>query len=86
MVPGYYSWRNHQEGSWYIQALCIVLENYANKMELVQMLTQVNRMVAYEFESCSDEEFTESQKQMPSITSMPTRYVHFRPKKPDIRG
>ncbi|XP_052788814.1 caspase-3-like [Mya arenaria] len=85
-VPGYYSWRNHQEGSWYIQALCIVLENYANKMELVQMLTQVNRMVAYEFESCSDEEFTESQKQMPSITSMLTRYVHFRPKKPDIRG
>lgn len=85
-VPGYYSWRNNQEGSWYIQALCIVLENYGGKMELMQMLTQVNRMVAYEFEACSDEEFTEDLKQMPSIVSMLTRYVYFRPKKPDIRG
>ncbi|KAL4241043.1 peptidase C14A [Mactra antiquata] len=85
-VPGYFSWRNHQEGTWYIQALCIVLENYGNKMELMQMLTQVNRMVAYEFESCSDEEFTENMKQMPSIVSMLTRYVYFRPKKMDIRG
>ncbi|XP_045212902.2 caspase-3-like isoform X3 [Mercenaria mercenaria] len=85
-VPGYYSWRNNQDGTWYIQALCIVIENYGSKMELMQMLTQVNRMVAYEFESCSDEEFTEDIKQMPSIVSMLTRYVHFRPKKPDIRG
>ena len=50
------------------------------------MLTQVNRIVAYEFESCTDEEFTDKVKQMPSIVSMLTRYVHFRPKKPDIRG
>lgn len=85
-VPGYYSWRNNQDGSWYIQALCIVLANYGNKMELVHMLTQVNRIVAYEFESCTDEEFTDKVKQMPSIVSMLTRYVHFRPKKPDIRG
>ncbi|KAH3863097.1 hypothetical protein DPMN_026075 [Dreissena polymorpha] len=85
-VPGYYSWRNNQDGTWFIQALCIVLENYGNKMELMHMLTQVNRMVAYEFESCSDEEFTESAKQMPSIVSMLTRYVYFRPKKLDLKG
>ena len=85
-ISGHFSWRNHQEGTWYIQALCIVIENYGNKMELLHMLTQVNRMVAYEFESCSDEEFTENDTQMPSIVSMLTRYVHFRPKKPDIRG
>ncbi|KAK3586681.1 hypothetical protein CHS0354_039149 [Potamilus streckersoni] len=83
-VPGFYSWRNSQEGSWYIQALCIVMENYGSKMELLHMLTQVNRMVAYDFESCSDEDFTE--KEMPSIASMLTRYIFFRPKKPDIRG
>ena len=85
-LTGYYSWRNNQDGSWYVQALCIVLANYGNKMELVHMLTQVNRIVAYEFESCTDEEFTDKVKQMPSIVSMLTRYVHFRPKKPDIRG
>ncbi|XP_060067184.1 caspase-3-like [Ylistrum balloti] len=84
-VPGCYSWRNNQDGSWFIQALCIVLENYGPKMELLHMLTQVNRIVTYEFESCTDEEFTENIKQMPCIVSMLTRYVYFRPKKPDIR-
>lgn len=85
LFSGFYSWRNHQEGSWFIQALCIVLENYGSKMELLHMLTQVNRMVTYEFESCSDEHFTDEVKQMPCIVSMLTRYVYFRPKKPDIR-
>ncbi|XP_076075598.1 caspase-3-like isoform X1 [Mytilus galloprovincialis] len=84
-VPGHYSWRNNQDGSWFIQALCIVIENYGTKMELVHMLTQVNRIVAYEFESCKDEEFTDKMKMMPCIVSMLTRYVYFRPKKPDIR-
>ncbi|CAG5121219.1 unnamed protein product, partial [Candidula unifasciata] len=84
-VPGYYSWRNNQDGSWFIQALCIVLENYGTKMELLHMLTHVNRIVAYEFASCSDREFGESMKQMPCIVSMLTRYVYFRPKKQDIR-
>ncbi|KAL8619225.1 hypothetical protein ACOMHN_050007 [Nucella lapillus] len=84
-VPGCFSWRNNQEGSWFIQALCIVLENYGTKMELLHMLTHVNRIVAYEFASCSDKEFTESMKQMPCLVSMLTRYVHFRPKKQDIR-
>ncbi|XP_076441721.1 caspase-3-like isoform X2 [Babylonia areolata] len=84
-VPGCFSWRNNQEGSWFIQALCIVLENYGTKMELLHMLTHVNRIVAYEFASCSDKEFTEPMKQMPCLVSMLTRYVHFRPKKQDIR-
>ncbi|XP_076458198.1 caspase-3-like [Babylonia areolata] len=84
-VPGCFSWRNNQEGSWFIQALCIVLENYGTKMELLHMLTHVNRIVAYEFASCSDKEFTDAMKQMPCIVSMLTRHVHFKPKKQDIR-
>ncbi|XP_041362616.1 caspase-3-like isoform X2 [Gigantopelta aegis] len=84
-VPGYYSWRNNQDGSWFIQALCIVLENYATKMELLHMLTHVNRIVAYEFASCSDKEFNDRMKQMPCVVSMLTRYVYFRHKKQDIR-
>ena len=82
---GCFSWRNNQEGSWFIQALCIVLENYGTKMELLHMLTHVNRIVAYEFASCSDKEFSDYMKQMPCLVSMLTRYVHFRPKKQDIR-
>ncbi|KAL8587534.1 hypothetical protein ACOMHN_000940 [Nucella lapillus] len=84
-VPGCFSWRNNQEGSWFIQALCIVMENYGSKMELLHMLTHVNRIVAYEFASCSDKEFTDVMKQMPCIVSMLTRHVHFKPKKQDIR-
>lgn len=84
-VPGCFSWRNNQEGSWFIQAVCIVLENYGTKMELLHMLTHVNRIVAYEFASCSDKEFTDAMKQMPCLVSALTRYVHFRPKKQDIR-
>ncbi|XP_046366704.2 cell death protein 3-like isoform X1 [Haliotis rufescens] len=84
-VPGYYSWRNNQDGSWFIQALCIVLENYGLKMELLHMLTHVNRIVAYEFASCTDREFTDKMKQMPCVVSMLTRYVFFRHKKQDIR-
>jgi hypothetical protein len=85
VFSGCYSWQNNQDGSWFIQALCIVIENYGTKMELVHMLTQVNRIVAYEFESCKDDAFTDKMKMMPCIVSMLTRYVYFRPKKPDIR-
>ncbi|XP_064611160.1 caspase-3-like isoform X2 [Liolophura sinensis] len=80
-VPGHYSWRNNQDGSWFIQALCLVLENQGAKLELQHMMTQVNRMVAYDFESCTDEEWSSRCKQMPSMVSMLTRYVYFKPKK-----
>ncbi|RUS82552.1 hypothetical protein EGW08_009682 [Elysia chlorotica] len=84
-VPGAYSWRSSQDGSWFIQALCIVLENYGTKMELSHMLTHVNRIVAYEFASCTEKGFGEHTKQLPCTASMLTRYVYFRPKKQDIR-
>ena len=66
--------------------MCIVQANYCNKMELVHILTQADWIIAYEFESCTDEEFTDKAKPMYSIVSMLTRHVHFRHRKPDIRG
>lgn len=83
-TPGYYSWRNNEDGSWFIQALCIILENHGEDMELMHMLTLVNHIVAYDFESCTNEEFTSKKKQMPCIVSMLTKYVYFRPKKQEI--
>lgn len=85
LLTGLFSWRNNQEGSWFIQALCIVLENYGSQMELLHMLTHVSRIVAYELACCSDKELTDAMKQTPCIVSMLTRYVIFRPKKQDIR-
>ncbi|KAK3776935.1 hypothetical protein RRG08_014913 [Elysia crispata] len=87
-VPGAYSWRNNQEGSWFIQALCIVLENYGSKMELMHMLTHVNRIVAYEFASCTEKGFGTQQQerntkqcktlQLPKKSKLPIEWKMFR--------
>ncbi|XP_036106045.1 caspase-3 isoform X3 [Molossus molossus] len=42
-APGYYSWRNSKDGSWFIQSLCAMLKQYADKLELMHILTRVNR-------------------------------------------
>lgn len=51
---GYFSWLiNSKYGSWFIQALCEMLKKYAHKLELMHILTRVNRKVATEYESFS---------------------------------
>ncbi|KAL4679593.1 hypothetical protein H8959_009243 [Pygathrix nigripes] len=42
-APGYYSWRNSKDGSWFIQSLCAMLKQYADKLEFMHILTRVNR-------------------------------------------
>jgi len=44
-VPGYYSWRNSQKGSWFVQAIVKVFRQYAHKLDVVRMLTRVNHEV-----------------------------------------
>lgn len=81
-VPGFYSWRNTTQGSWYCQALVQVLTQYHGQtLDLVTLLTIVNQRVAYSFESNvpTDSEF-DRKKQIPCITSMLTRLVFFTPK------
>ena len=77
-VPGYYSWRNPSQGSWFIQALVSTLKENSHSMDLLSMLTLVNRRVAYEFESfCPGQGDFDGNKQVPCITSMLTRRVFF---------
>ncbi|XP_054166853.1 caspase-like isoform X2 [Oppia nitens] len=80
-VPGYYSWRNTTQGSWFIQALTQVLGKYASNMDLLTMMTIVSRIVAYDYESNvpNDPDFHEK-KQIPCVTSMLTRLIFFTPK------
>lgn len=80
VVPGHFSWRNNVDGSWFVQALCQVFEQHGRSVELLQMMTLVNKIVAYDFESCTDEEFTSHMKQVPCIVSMLTRQFFFKPK------
>ncbi|XP_076353914.1 caspase drICE-like [Tachypleus tridentatus] len=80
-VPGFYSWRNTNNGSWFIQALCSVLKTHAKSTDLQSLMTIVSRKVAYEFESCvPTDPGMDKMKQVPCITSMLTRKIYFHPK------
>ncbi|NXG26863.1 CASP3 protein, partial [Dromaius novaehollandiae] len=75
-APGYYSWRNAAEGSWFIQSLCRMLREHARKLELMQILTRVNHTVA-EYESSSTRRDFNAKKQIPCIVSMLTKEFYF---------
>lgn len=79
-VPGYYSWRNTMNGSWFIQSLCEMLKQYGDTLEIMNLLTRVNRKVAYEFESSSNIPNFDGKKQIPCIVSMLTKELYFSPK------
>lgn len=76
-APGYYSWRNSKDGSWFIQSLCAMLKLYAHKLELMHILTRVNQKVATEFESFSLNSTFHAKKQIPCIVSMLTKELYF---------
>lgn len=77
VVAGYFSWRNSANGSWFIQALSEVLAKHWKTMDLLTMMTRVNKKVAYDFESRTGKEFMNQKKQIPCITSMLTKEVLF---------
>nr|AYK02335.1 caspase-3 [Haliotis diversicolor] len=74
-VRGFYAWRNEKDGSWFIQALCKVLEEHGQTLDLMTMLTRVNHTVAFDYSSKGK---IKEKKQIPCITSMLTKDVFFR--------
>lgn len=77
-VPGFYSWRNTTNGSWFIQALCAVISKRAKNKDILSILTIVNREVALNFESCTpQDESMHKKKQVPFVTHTLTRDVRF---------
>lgn len=40
--PGYVSWRNSQNGTWFIQSICRVFSEFACKEDIASMLTRVS--------------------------------------------
>lgn len=79
-VPGHYSWRNGIKGSWYIQALVDILDEYGASIDILRLLTYVNRKVAYDFESSTNMPSTTNMKQVPAFTSRLTKDLYFHPK------
>lgn len=76
-APGYYSWRNTTNGSWFMQALCEMLLQFSGKLELMQIMTRINRKVALHFESSSNLPGFSGKKQIPCIVSMLTKDLYF---------
>lgn len=76
-APGYYSWRNTSNGSWFMQALCQALQRHATELELMQIMTRVNHRVALDFESSSNLPGFSAKKQIPCIVSMLTKDFYF---------
>ncbi|XP_031135986.1 caspase-3-like [Sander lucioperca] len=76
-APGYYSWRNTTNGSWFMQALCEMLTRFRGELELMQIMTRVNRKVALHFESSSNLPGFNGKKQIPCIVSMLTKDLYF---------
>ncbi|MBZ3870357.1 Caspase-7 [Sciurus carolinensis] len=76
-VPGYYSWRNPGKGSWFVQALCSILDEHGKDLEIMQILTRVNDRVARHFESQSEDPRFNEKKQIPCVVSMLTKELYF---------
>jgi len=77
-IPGFYSWRNTTAGSWFVQALCHVLQREGNSRDLLSILTRVCRKVAFDFSSNVPGDYVmHEKKQIPCITSMLTRDIVF---------
>ncbi|XP_038157377.1 caspase-3-like [Cyprinodon tularosa] len=76
-APGYYSWRNTSNGSWFIQSLCKNLDKFSGQLELMQIMTRVNHHVALDFESASNLPGFDYKKQIPCIVSLLTKDFYF---------
>ncbi|XP_037827643.1 caspase-3-like [Lucilia sericata] len=84
----YYSFRNVENGSWFIQSLCSVLNEAAagaaltkEGAELLRLLTAVNRKVAYEYQSNAKYEALNQMKEMPNFLSTLTKTFYLRVKR-----
>lgn len=79
-LPGFYSFRNTEKGSWFIRSLCQILGEYHLNLDLLSMMTLVCHRVAYYFSSNASNPAYSGMKQVPCITTMLTRRVFLHPK------
>ncbi|XP_036942868.1 caspase-6-like [Acanthopagrus latus] len=80
VAEGYYSFRDTSKGSWYIQDLCELLQEFGDSLEFTELLTWVNCKVSMRtVESINNSKITG--KQVPCFASMLTKKLFFKPKK-----
>lgn len=74
-VPGFLSWRGTERGSWFVEAVCWVLEKSKGSEDLLALLTVACRLVALNYEARTSKPETYGAKQVPHVTSTLTRRV-----------
>lgn len=82
-LPGFFSFRNTEKGSWFVQSLCKEINERKPHYDLMKIFTFVNQMVAYDYESNTKDPELDEKKQMPCIMSMLTKLLLF-PKKETV--
>ncbi|XP_012789125.2 caspase-6-like [Sorex araneus] len=80
VAEGYFSHRNTEYGSWYIQDLCEVLARYGTTLEITELLTLVNRKVSRRRVDICNKPGDLGKKQIPCFASMLTKKLCFLPK------
>ena len=81
-IEGFYSWRNVDRGSWFIQALCQVLSNQWNEgRDILSCMTLMSRKIAFDFQSnVPTNRVMHEKKQVPCVNSTLTKDLIFTPK------
>nr|AAF98012.1 caspase 3B [Hydra vulgaris] len=77
-VLGYYSWSSQKLGSWFINAAVSVFRDYAHKMDVLRLLTRVNKEVS-EKTSITDNLTKDNKKQIGSLISLLRKELFFFP-------
>lgn len=78
-APGFYSYRDTEKGTWFIDAFCSVLDESHGKIDLYNVLTMINREVALEYPTTGGKA-----KQIPCIVSMLTKLIQFKKNDPKL--
>ncbi|CAG5136339.1 unnamed protein product [Candidula unifasciata] len=74
MIP---AWKNISKPSWFIQSIHDVFEQNWQTMDLLTMITRVNKKVAQAFELNANNVYENQNRQIPYITSMLTKDLFF---------
>ncbi|KAL4618186.1 caspase-6-like [Arapaima gigas] len=80
VAEGYFSFRDLENGSWYIQDLCEILRHHGETLEFTELLTLVNRRVCRRSVGNMSRIIYRGKKQPPCFASMLTKKLYFRSK------
>ena len=77
-VRGYSSWRNSENGSWFIQELCQSLRTHSHLLDLSRILTRANKQIASRV-TYTEQKETNNKRQIASMMNQLRKDLYFFP-------